>query len=171
MELDDIKKQWENMNIRISPSDLRQRTTSLDSLMHAYRRFALLSVGCILCSGSFFRLIQLGAMAVSPAVVILFIAAMAFAAAVDCYLYHSLKKIDLLSMTVSEVSARATACRRVHLLSQLILLPLALTVIVLFALGANSFMRYGIIAGASLGFIIGLNAWLKIMRTYRTLIP
>ena len=88
MELDDIKKQWENMNIRISPSDLRRRTTSLDSLMHAYRRFALLSVGCILCSGSFFRLIQLGAMAVSPAVVILFIAAMAFAAAVDCYLYQ-----------------------------------------------------------------------------------
>lgn len=172
MELDDIKQQWDKMNIRITPSELKKRTTSLETLMSTYRRFSILAIGCILCSVSFYQLIQSGEISAPPAVVILYIATMAIASVVDGYLYHSLKEIDLLSMTVSEVSRRATACRRVHLLSQLVLFPLMLAFIITVAICTTSaYLRYGILAGALLGLILGLNIWLKMMRTYRTLIP
>lgn len=172
MEIEELKQQWEKMNIKIAQTELIKRTTSLDLLIRTYRRFSLLAIFCIFGSFSFYKLIQREELNASPAIVVLFIATMALSSGVDYYLYRALKRIDLLTMTVSEVSQRATACRRIHLISQLVLLPMAIIFITLAAIGATTeALRWGLITGAIFGMIVGINVWLRIMRTYRTLTP
>ncbi|MDE6536206.1 MAG: hypothetical protein K2K82_09405 [Muribaculaceae bacterium] len=170
MDINEIKQQWNTLKIKMTPAELMKRTTSLEHLMRNYRRFGVLALLCIPGGFSFYQLIQRGAILVSPAVVILFVAAMALSASVDLYLYNQLKEIDLLSMSVTEVADRARNCRRIHLFSQLILLPLVLTFVIIVAVtSTTTFLRWGLLCGALVGMIIGFGKWLEIMRTYRTL--
>ena len=170
MDMDEMKQQWDSLKIKMTPAELVKRTTSLDLLIRNYRRFALLALACILGAFSFFQLIQRGEIQASPAIMALFIVAMAFSACVDFYLYSRLREIDLQTMSVSEVAERARACRRIHLISQLILLPMVLAFIGIVAYAAATpALRWGLICGAVFGAVIGFGKWLEIMRTYRSL--
>lgn len=170
MDINEIKQQWNSLKLNMTPAELVKRTSSLDLLMRNYRRFAILALICIPGGFSFYQLIQRGEILVSPAVLILFVAAMAFSACVDFYLYSRLKEIDPLSMSVSEVADRARNCRRVHLFSQLVLLPLVLGFIIAVAVASTTvYLRWGLICGAIVGMFIGFGKWLEIMRNYRSL--
>ena len=170
MDINEIKEQWNTLKIKMTPAELIKRTTSLEQLMRNYRRFAGLAILCIPCGFSFYQLIQRGEILTSPAVMILFIAAMALSAGVDLYLYNRLKEIDLLSMPVTEVADRARNCRRIHLLSQLVLLPMVRAFIIMVAVSSTTvFLRWGLLCGALVGMIIGFGKWLEIMRSYRAL--
>ncbi len=146
MDIEEMKQQWETLKIKMTPAELIKRTTSLDVLMRNYRRFAILGLACIFGAFSFFQLIQRGEILASPAIMILFIAAMALSSSVDFYLYGRLKEIDLQTMSVSEVADRVRACRRIHLLSQLFLLPMVIAFITIVAYTATtSALRWGLI--------------------------
>lgn len=171
MDLTEIKQQWNSLKIKKTPTELIKRTTSLDQLIRNYRRFAILSLVCIPCVFSFYRLIEQGELLISPAIIILFIATMVFSACVDFYLYSRLKEIDLLSMSVSEVADRARACRRIHLFSQLIGIPMGLAFVIIVAVASTTvYLRWGLICGALVGLVIGFGKWLEIMRNYRSLL-
>lgn len=60
--------------------------------------------------------------------------------------------------------------RRVHLMSQLVMAPFAVAFLILLAIGADEYMRAGIIAGAVIGGLAGLRILRRIMRDYRALI-
>lgn len=168
MEINEIKQQWDLLKIKMPPAELIKRTTSLDLLKRNYLRFAILSLICIPGGFCFYRLIEQGEILVSPAVIILFVAAMAFSACVDFYLYSRLKEVDLLSMPVSEVADRAWKCRRTHLLAQLVLLPMVLAFIITVAVASTTdYLRWGLLCGALIGLVIGFGKWLEIMRSYR----
>lgn len=170
MDINEIKEQWSSLKIKMTPAELMKRTTSLEQLMQNYRRFAFLALVCIPGGFSFYQLIQRGEILISPAVIILFVSAMALSACVDFYLYNRLKEINLLSMSVTEVADRARNCRRIHLFSQLILLPMVLTFIIIVAVtSTTTYLRWGLLCGALVGMVIGFGKWLEIMRTYRTL--
>lgn len=170
MDINEIKDQWNSLRLKMTPAELMKRNTSLDKLMQNYRRFAGLAFLCIPGGFSFYQLIQRGEILISPAIIILFIAAMAFSACADLYLYSRLKEIDLLSMSVTEVADRARNCRRIHLFSQLILLPMVLTfIIIVVVTSTTTYLRWGLLCGALVGMVIGFGKWLEIMRTYRTL--
>lgn len=174
MDIDKFKQEWQKTSIKIesdtSKALLVKRATSLDKLTDTYRRFSILVFCCIPGVWSFYSLMERGLIDRSLWLIWLWIAIMFVAGVVDRYIYCRLKDIDLSTMSVNTVSHVASSCRRLHLLSQLALVPLVLVFLIFIAIGAKEeYFRLGMLSGAILGAIIGIYKWLDIMRNYRTL--
>lgn len=174
MDIDKFKQEWQRSSIKIDSTTFKaslvRRATSLDRLISSYRRFSILALCCIPGVWSFYSLMQRGLIDKSMWLIGLWIAVMFIGGVVDRYIYNRLKDIDLSAMSVTEVSHIASSCRRLHLLAQLILLPLVLLFLILVAIGAKEeFFRWGLLSGALFGAFLGLCKWLDIMRNYRNL--
>lgn len=171
MNIDEIKQRWNELSIKVTSEDLAIRSTSLDRLIDSYRRFAVLAMVCLPFGNSFLRLMETGELKATPWILILYYAVLLLSEVVDWTLFSRLKKIDVFKMSVSEVSERVLLCRKIHLISQLVLLPLGLAFVLVVTLSAtDEYLRWGLICGASVGAVIGFVKWLQIMRAYRTLI-
>ena len=90
---------------------------------------------------------------------------------VDIYLMTRLRQIDVFNQTVDEISARAADTWKIHKLSIIIGLPLAIGAVILFAasVGANKEMMTGIFFGLGIGVVIGLLQLRKFLRDYDAL--
>lgn len=163
--LESLKQQWKQTSLRVDALERRSRQTNLDYIASTYRRFVILAAGIVLPGA--YALWHLDAPAATPWI---YIAVMVIAGAVDFTLWRRTRAINPATMSVSEVAARAAANRRIHLASQLVLLPLAIVFLALMLIGADPYMRGGIICGAIVGGLVGLRFWRRIMRNYRELI-
>lgn len=173
MELDDIKKQWSEMNERINRIDntlrlqsLEKKRTALDWIAHKYLMLAIIAP-CVGILTTTMAIDLFGSWLTAG-----FVAFFLIAGGMDIYLYRMVKRINPLTMSVSEVSDMARRCRRRHHQFQLALIPLALALI-----GTLAFQNVndqaaliGMAAGGAVGVMLGGVLYLRLMRRYRTLI-
>lgn len=180
MELEELKRIWERTDERLSaiernmshagkhPADFSRKTT-LQSLEEKYKRFSrfgllvavLMLVYCManILPGEYGRATALVMMAMC-----------AMASVIDYWLYLQLKEINVDIMPVQEVIERSMMCRKRHLQSICLLLPLALAAIGMVVYSSSDpYMRYGAIAGAIFGFAIGLRFLVGFMADYKSL--
>ena len=90
---------------------------------------------------------------------------------VDFYLMIRLKRMDIYTSTVKEISNYSTRCWKIHKIAIFIGLPIALGGVILIgiALNANSFMIAGMICGGIVGLLIGLKQLREFISCYREL--
>lgn len=180
MDFERMKSDWDaasrNLNAgaqdTMAGSDSRRKTL-LDRLARRYRIFIIISCVSMTVFGPMWSsLIHRG---LNPGSAIgMTVATVAFfgiCATVDSVLYWRIKSIDCATMTVDEVLRRSMSCRKMHLLSILCLLPLAVAMLSYIALcfGTDIYFICGMIAGAAIGLIIGLNELKKFMDDYKNL--
>ena len=146
-----------------------RRKDSLGRLAARYKRFIIIE--CIAAIGIYpfyFRMsdsfpkITLGLCFAT-------LAYFALCALIDTWLLNAIRSIDCSRMTVEEVITQSMLCRKRHLQSIMLLLPLAFGLIFYIALcyDADRFALYGVIAGAVTGVLIGINQLLSFLRDYR----
>ena len=144
-----------------------QRKTALDKLVARYRSFVRLEGLCIvLIPFAMYWLFSDRGLLLPIYAAAFFI----FAAAVDYWLARKLATIDIQQMNVSAVVRTALDCRKRHLQSMILLIPLGIGFIAALAYGALNETR--ILIGIAVGFVIGLAAGIRefraFMRDYRT---
>lgn len=143
------------------------RKTALDKLIARYRSFVRLECLCIVLIP--FAMYWL----FSDKSIFLPIYAAAFflfAALVDHWLARKLATIDIQRMNVTAVVRTALDCRKRHLQSMILLIPLGIGFIAALAYTALDETR--LLIGMAAGFIVGLAAGIRefraFMRDYRT---
>lgn len=186
MDFNEFKANWQASKIDLNDNEqaprkvfdmLRRGTykTSVERLAAYYKRFMFMSILMLVCAFWIFnRLYADMAMELwqQCAITTLWVAIMAVAGIMDGYLYFRLSNLNIGAMTVVEVTREATRCRRMHLLSQLVLMPLAIgfLIVMVMAVRNNEAMLLGVCFGGVLGLCVGLRIWLRMMRLYRLLI-
>lgn len=164
--MDEMKRQWKELDVRVNRLEAGKSRTCLDRIGGMYRRMWILGLAVLVPGWN-----ALGHTGGAPAgAQVLWCVVMLMAAGVDMYLWHGVGKIDPSAMSVKEVADRAARLRRVHLMSQLVMAPFALAFLIFLAIGADEYMRAGIITGAVIGGLAGLRISRRIMRDYRALI-
>lgn len=182
MDINDYKKLWQESELRNEKLAEENREiinrirdgklmSSVDKLATSYKRFMLLGCALILLMMSLVTMRQRG-MLTSVVLPMIFGYSLAIIGiVVDGYLYNKLKNMNVGVMSVKDISREARRCRRIHLLSQCFLLPLAIGYAISFGLVSTSpYFVYGIITGAVIGVVIGFTKWLDMMRSYRSII-
>ena len=89
----------------------------------------------------------------------------------DSFLLYKLNDIDIYNDSISEISHKAKANWKLHKIMVLIGIPVAIVAVILFCLAFNfdpSMLR-GVLVGASIGIVIGLNEFFKFMKNYRSM--
>ena len=172
MDEQKIKQDWEKTKATLGNAHGdnipdTQRKTALDKLIARYRSFVRLECLCIvlipLAMYWFFN---------DKGVVLPIYAAafFLFTALVDHWLARKLATIDIQQMTVTTVVRTALDCRKRHLQSMVILIPLGVGFIAALAYTALNETR--LLIGMAAGFIVGLAAGIRefraFMRDYRT---
>lgn len=179
MDIEDFKKMWNKAEIRpemtepqiFAPMARGRIRTSLDTLADTYRRFAILGLLITQFPWVLLRLGDGGVIQFTWALPLLWEAVGIISMSVDFTLSRKVRDIDVSTMSVTEVVERARMCRKIHLLSQAVLLPLVIAVICVLGHSIReSFFLYGIIAGATIGIAIGIKQWVRIMKIYRSVI-
>lgn len=182
MELEEYKKMWKESQHRIDNLETQNRQildrmergearSSLDKLARYYKSFSI--VGCLLffLLLPFVRMEAEGIIKSALWIMIFGYAEAAVAVTVDIYLYHAIKRINVSLMSVKEVSEQAARCRKIHLMSQCVLIPLAIGFVIAAGMSApNGSVLFGMIVGGVIGGIIGFRKWLDMMRAYRRII-
>lgn len=164
--MDEMKRQWRELDVRVDRLETGRSRTCLDRIGGMYRRLWILGLAVLV--PVWYSLGHMGN--ASWGAQVLWCVIMLMAAGVDMYLWRGVKEIDPSAMSVKEVADRAARLRRVHLMSQLVMAPFAVAFLILPAIGADEYMRAGIIAGAVIGGLAGLRISRRIMRDYRALI-
>lgn len=146
-----------------------RRKDSLERLAARYKRFIIIE--CIAAIGIcpfYYRMSELFPK-ITPGLCFILLAYFALCALIDTLLYNAIRNIDCSRMTVEEVIKQSMLCRKRHLQSIMLLLPLAFGLIFYIALcfDADRFALYGVIAGAVTGVLIGINQLLSFLRDYR----
>lgn len=179
MNIEEFKEIWRNTEVHADAgaADLMRgmgkgnMKTSLEKLADYYRRFAILS-GIMLVNPWIFTMMSRdGIMRFTWALPILWFSLFAVSMTIDITLWHRIKAIDVCDMSVTEVAARARRCRKLHLLSEVVMAPLAVAFLIVMGFAADDvYMLAGMIAGGILGLIVGLNIMFRILRLYRAVI-
>lgn len=181
MELEEMKKIWEQTDCRLSSIEERMATmgkssvterkrTALDSLALRYKRFSLLA---LLFAGTMV-LYCAGNIIPGPWgswICLAMSAYMLLASGMDYWLYVKVKEIDIEGMGVNMVACRARYCRRKHLQFIMVLVPAAVVLITAFiySISDDIYMVYGATAGVIFGLALGSRALMKFMADYRSL--
>ena len=181
MNTDELKLLWEENSRRLSQleddmdSMVRnardgRRRTALDNLIAYYRRFSMLAFACALMCSVYLKVTYL------PEEIRIMIAVWGVvyfltAGIMDRWLMKQLEKINIYTMSFSEVVKRVINCRKKHHLFMLILLPMAVCLVGGMAFfSTNEILVWGIWAGILVGCIIGARAYYKIMFQYKELL-
>ncbi len=182
MDINDYKKLWKESEIRNEQLALENReiidrirngkvTSSLDKLANSYKSFMFLGCALVLLMMSVYSLYKRGLLTNVLWPMILGYSLIFIGIFVDGYLYYKLKNMDVSVSGVKEISSTARKCRRIHLMSQVVLIPLAICYAISLGLVSTSaYFVYGIIAGALIGGVVGFTKWLDIMKSYKKII-
>lgn len=176
---DQIKKAWLAMGESLgtqptpdnNPEDLNRKKTALDSLCDKYRRFW--SISLLMTFSSF--LIFSHKLAVEThlnfLVGALFAAFFLITFCMDFWLWNGIRSIDPLRMGVAEVAEKSMFYRKRHLQFMAFLIPLALALLCFtgYVYSLEIYFLIGMIIGAALGVIIGVNQFREFMKEYRKL--
>ncbi len=166
-----IKQDWEKTKATLGNTaddnvPNTQRKTALDKLIARYRSFVRLECLCIILIPAIYWFF-------SDNGIFLPIYAAAFfliAALVDYWLARKLSTIDIQRMAVTAVVRTALDCRKRHLQSMILLIPLGVGFIAAMAYAALN--ETSILIGMAAGFVVGLAAGIRefraFMRDYRT---
>lgn len=172
MDEQKIRQDWEKTKATLGNTAAdnvpdTQRKTALDKLIARYRSFVRMECLCII-------LIPLAMYWLfSDNGILLPISAAAFflfAALLDHWLARKLATIDIQRMNVTAVVRTALDCRKRHLQSMVILIPLGVGFIA--ALAYTTLNETRLLIGMAVGFVVGLAAGIRefraFMRDYRT---
>lgn len=176
--MDDLRKDWQDSDVTIpgKPGSFEaiindKRKTALQSLAQRYRWFsniALLFLVAVpmnllnlhLCPDLKARLL----------IVIWFCCFFIISSVMDRWLYHGIKGIDVVSMSVSEVVEKALYYRKWHLRFIFMLLPLALGCLGIMAYVIDDiYVRLGMLTGFLVGVGVGLRHLLKFLADYKSI--
>ena len=172
MDEQKIKKDWEKTKTTLGNTAGNNvpdthRKTALDKLIARYRSFVRLECLCIVLIPFAMYLLFNDKGVVLPIYAVAFFL---FAALVDHWLARKLATIDIQRMNVTAVVRTALDCRKRHLQSMIILIPLGVGFIAALAYTALDETR--LLIGMAAGFIVGLAAGIRefraFMRDYRT---
>lgn len=155
-----------NLERALSP----RAQTALDSLAKKYLRFAIVGAVMVICSIPYSQLDVIRADVRLPLCIGMMIY-FGLCSVMDLGLYHKVKEIDISRMSVVEVSDRALKCRRRHLQSMAVLIPIAAVLVcgIIYALGADKYAVYGAIGGAAIGLAFGYTIFRRMMSDYKVL--
>ena len=175
---DDLKKTWKDTKVSFSHDSVSyesiisgKRKTALDNLTQRYRWFSNLALAFLLIVP--FNLLNFSLfpdIEYRMLVIIWFGSFFIICSAMDRWLYYGIKRIDVFSMSVSEVVSKARYYRKWHIRFIFILLPLALGCLGLLAYIIDDFyIRLGMVAGFLLGVGLGIRQLLAFLDDYRSI--
>lgn len=180
---EELKEMWNDMNRRISRlerqigeegrrvSDSNIRTAQQNLAKH-YKRMMVISA----CMAAFWpaMLLMPDYMEVSDhtwhvASAILFLIYFITAAVADGYLYNSILALRLDSTPVDTLILKVGRLKRIHHRMMMILIPMALATIGYFISPflQDSYVICGVALGGTVGLLIGLMAYFRMMADYR----
>lgn len=178
MNPEEMKQQWNELNKRIDALEeinlnqinrmrLDKLKTAQDRLIAFYRRFTILSPIFILLS-----VLWVDNNLIGPVAAYYFMAFFAIAGMMDLYLWQSVKRLDFNTMGVEMIADRARFYRKRHHLFQIIMIVLAIPLITMIVIHNmhDRYMLTGCVLGLTLGSLIGLSLYTRIMGSYRDLI-
>lgn len=176
---DKIKQDWQSTKQALSKgsardlkdftSDLR-RSTALDRLAARYKRFFILAFLFVPISFMLFNeriFSEFGDLSFLK----IYVVCVFFACgAIDLWLYHKIREIDIYSMSVSRVALLAAKARKIHLIAVMVLFPFAIGYIAIMIRVFNDpYFFWGIITGGAIGLAIGTSQLLEFLADYRRL--
>lgn len=178
MDIEELKRRIDSLDARLTELEGRGNTdeqmakikvgrivTARDRLVRRYRIFTV--VGMLMCAVSV--ILYRHVLPMFPR--ILFGGFFLVASMMDLYLMIGIKKIDCCSMGVAEVAEKARYYRRRHHMFMAVLIVLLVPVLGSVAVALSDDMAYicGMAVGGTVGLVLGIGIYLKIMREYRTL--
>lgn len=182
-DIDQIKEMWNNINSRLDrlerqTVDIGRRVTSEKAhtakydLSQQYKRFMIIG---FIAGVLFPTWVLLSSSSLYPDTPLRYLSAALFfiyfmtAAVMDAYLYNEVKSINLAYMPVDQVIVRARELKRKHHIFMIILLPIAIVTLGMFAypLLNETAVLAGMIFGGAVGFAIGLKKYFQMMGDYR----
>ncbi len=175
---DEMKKNWQNTNISIPGSSDSydmiingKRKTALDSLARRYRWFSNMALFfLVMVPLNLLNLHIFPDMKGRMTVVIWFCTFFIISSVMDRWLYNGIKRIDVLTMSVSEVVEKALYYRKWHIRFIFILLPMALGCLALVAYQIDDpYVRLGMLAGFLVGVGMGIRQLLDFLADYRSI--
>ena len=178
MTPEEIKRTWEEASrkmFRPSPEEFEimyreKKETALERLASRYRRFSTLGMVMVVVS-ALWMLSPLPFASLNARLVIAILMMVYFAtcSSIDYWLYRGIASIDCFTMSVSEVINKALYYRKKHLQSMMFLFPFAIGVVggIIYALNADKYLIYGVIAGGVCGLILGYHQYRQFMDEYK----
>ena len=180
MDMENLKNEWRDAGeVPTNNTDFKEwqnnittgkRKTSLMRLAERYKRFHY--IGLFMAFISLFWIsnpLLMGNHIVITTIymVIYFL----LCSSIDWYLWKKVCDIDVQIMPTMEIIKRAHDCRKLHLQSIMVLLPLAFGLIALFIWNADgdTYFIFGLGAGALIGLCVGLFQLMEFLRDYKTL--
>ncbi len=178
MSEEELRKQWRQSRDSRSRDTLTgteaetitrsKRKTALTRLADRYARFSNLAFIFALVSPAWIANPEVGGKHKSIIIICMMIYFI-MCGAIDRHICHKVKAINIFEMPTSEVIARAMKCRLLHLRSMAFIIPLAITLLILFSWSHswNPYINLGIISGALFGVSLGTIQFRRFMRDYR----
>lgn len=175
---EDIRKDWQDANVSIpEKSDSYdaiingRRKTALQNLAQRYRWFSNMAlVFLLLVPFNLLNLHLFPDLKGRMIIVIWFCSFFIICSVMDRWLYHGIKQIDVLTMSVSEVVEKALYYRKWHIRFIFILLPMALGCLGLLAYSIDDFyVRIGMVTGFLVGVAMGIRQLLNFLADYRAI--
>lgn len=182
MTIDELKAEWNRTSLRVE--ELEKDNAQLANELHRTKllpsqtrlassyRGMMIAGWALVIGGPFFFFCLFSHFWPAPVVVPLIFWEVLFliGATGDTWLYRNACGIDLGKMTVEEVAARAYKGRKVHLILQAVMIPIAVAFLWYLYLDAPADGRIGMLIGGAIGVSFGFCEWLRIMRSYKALI-
>ncbi len=174
--MDNLRKDWQDANVAIQgPANSYgniingKRKTALQNLAQRYRWFSNMAlVFLLIIPLNLLNLHIFPDLKCRMLILIWFGCFFIISSAMDRWLYHGIKEIDVLTMSVSEVVEKALYYRKWHIRFIFILLPMALGCLGLMAYVIDDlYVRLGMLAGFLVGVAVGIRQLLNFLADYR----
>jgi hypothetical protein len=170
MNIDELKNEWQSLNtVSKDSNDMVVKDvvngkilSARERLMKQYKMFSLVAPIVCVAQFIFFRILPLY-------IIIAMTIYFAVAGLMDFYLYKGMKNLDLSTEGVAQIATKAKFYRRRHHQFQLILIPMAVVLIILFLGCSTGWQQLGVVVGIFVGLIAGLPTYLRMMRDYKQL--
>lgn len=164
-----MKSNWQtaknniNSGFGLQPDDTRK--TALQRLGDQYRRFSILALIMVLTGPTI--LYNSGVKEIW--LIAVYVLILGESSIIDHYLSSSIRAINLAKMPVTEVIGRTMRCRKIHLWTVAVNLPLVIfwCAAMAYTMKADIYFVSGMCAGGLIGLILGIHVLLRFLRDYR----
>lgn len=176
--MDNLRKDWQDANVAIQRDSNSydniingKRKTALQNLAQRYRWFSNMGlIFLVIVPFNLFNLHLFPEFKLRMTMIIWFASFFLISSVMDRWLYHGIKGIDVLTMSVSEVIEKALYYRKWHIRFIFILLPLALGCLGLMAYAIDDlYIRLGMVVGFLVGVAMGIRQLLNFLADYRAI--
>lgn len=169
MEISELKSNWKsaknniNTDFGLQPDDTRK--TALQRLSNQYRRFSIFAIIMLLTGPN----ILYNAGVKQIWLIVVFALILGESSIVDHYLSNAIRAINLAKMPVTEVIGRTMRCRKIHLWTAAVNLPLVIfwCAAMAYTMKADIYFVSGMCAGGLIGLILGIHTLMRFLRDYR----